>query len=215
MALDRTGHDQDLIRADKAGHRGSGGADAATERAKPTEARSRAEYYAVRTADDLAIPADDGHGSREDGNRSREDGNRSREDGRRSYAERPERSGWDAADAENRPPLDAIRVTPERRTHILDGDAFGGGHRHGTGKPGKTEFPASWSDEKILDKILDVVQHPDPPPVYQDWNERWLCVGARDSVEVSVIVLCSGEVWTAWPEPGGPGVVRNPRKGTS
>jgi hypothetical protein len=193
MALDRAGHDQDSVRADKAGHRGSG-ADAATERSEPAETRSRAEYYAARTSDDLAVSADESH---------------------RSQAERPERSGWNAVDAENRPPLDAIRITPERRTHILDGDAYGGGHRHGTGRPGKTEFPATWDDETIIDKIHDAVQHPDSPPVYQDWNERWLCVGTRDSVEVSVIVLCSGEVWTAWPEPGGPGVVRNPRKGTS
>jgi len=193
MALDRTGHDQDVVRAERAGHRGSG-TDAAAERGEPAERRSRAEYYAARTADDPAVSADED---------------------RRPDARRPERSGWNAVDAENKPPLDAIRVTPDRRTHILDGDDFGGGHRHGTGKPGKTEFPASWPDEVIFDKILDAVQRPDSPPVYQDWNERWLCVGTRDSVEVSVIVLCSGDVWTAWPEPGGPGVVHNPKKGTS
>ena len=194
MALDRTGHDPDSIKVYRAGHRASG-ADAAAERGEPTEVRSRAEYYVVRTADDMAISADEEH---------------------QPGTERPERSGWDTVDAENRPPPDAIRITPERSTHILDGEPDdGGGHRHGTGKPGKTEFPASWPDEKILDKVLDAAQRPDSPPVYQHWNDRWLCVGTRDSVEVSAIVLCSGEVWTAWPEEGGPGVVRNPRKGTS
>ena len=53
-------------------------------------------------------------------------------------------SGWAAVDVKERPPLDALVVTPERAKHILDGDSHGGGHRHGTGKPGKTEFPASW-----------------------------------------------------------------------
>jgi len=37
---------------------------------------------------------------------------------------------------------DSIAIATDRRTHILDGDETGGGHRHGTGKPGKTEFPA-------------------------------------------------------------------------
>ena len=41
----------------------------------------------------------------------------------------------------DRPPLDSLHVTPERAGHILDGDRWGGGHRHGTGRPGKTEFP--------------------------------------------------------------------------
>jgi hypothetical protein len=36
-----------------------------------------------------------------------------------------------------RPPLDALRVTPERSAHILDGEpGDGGGHRHGVGSPG-------------------------------------------------------------------------------
>ena len=129
---------------------------------------------------------------------------------------RTESSGWDSVDAADRPPVDAIRVSPERRGHILDGEAdgIGGGHRHGVGKPGKTEFPANWDDEKIMSKVLDVAQRPDVPPVLQQRNNRWVCTGIRDGVEVSVIVLRSGEVWTAWPEEGSPGVVRNPRKGS-
>jgi hypothetical protein len=185
MALDRTGHDPDGIRAGRTDQLGSA-AEAAAQQDEPggatgpAEVRTRAEYYAACT-----------------------------EGGR------PERSGWDAVDAGNRPALDALRMTPERRTHILDGDAYGGGHRHGTGRPGKTEFPADWDDEKIVGNILDAAQRPDAPPVYQHWNDRWLGAGTRDGVEVSVIVLPSGEVWTAWPEEGGPGVVRNPKKGTS
>jgi hypothetical protein len=130
-------------------------------------------------------------------------------------SDQPGNSGWDAVDAGSRPPLESLRITPERSAHILDGDAFSGGHRHGTGKPGKTEFPASWADEKILGNSLDVAQRPDSPPVYQHWNDRWLCTGTRDGVEVSVIVQRSGEVWTSWPEEGGPGVMRNPKRGTS
>jgi len=132
--------------------------------------------------------------------------------------DRPEHSGWDAIAADDRPRLDALRISPERTTHILDGDptpAGGGGHRSGTGKPGKTEFPAGWDDKKVMDHVLDVARRPDSPPVHQHWNDRWVCSGTRDRVEVSVVVLRSGEVWTAWPEEGGPGVVRIPRKETS
>jgi hypothetical protein len=126
-----------------------------------------------------------------------------------------DRSGWDTVDSGQRPPLDAIRITPERIVHVLEGDSTGGGHRHGTGKPGKTEFPASWSDEKIIDNALDVARKPDKPPVHQDRKDTWLCSGTRANVEVSVVVAPSGEIVSGWPEEGGPGVVRNPRRGTS
>jgi hypothetical protein len=126
--------------------------------------------------------------------------------------ERTDRSGWDAVDSEKRPPLDAIRVTPERSAHILDGDATGrGGHRHGVGNPGKTEFPASWDDKKIMDNVHDVARRPDQPPIYQAWNNRWLARGTRDDVEVVVVIADDGRIWSGWPRPGGPGVVRNPR----
>jgi Bacterial EndoU nuclease len=209
------------------------------------EPRTRAECYeALRAADGRSSQIDAGssqtgknHGQADGGsgptgeNHGRPDGvsdqaeeNHGRADSGTQAEPRTdtgtERSGWDAVDVEHakdRPAPDAIRVTPERATHILDGDPVGdgGGHRHGTGKPGKTEFPADWDDEKVVDKSLSVARKPDRPPVHQDRNNRWLCTGTRDSVEMSVIVLPSGEVWTAWPEEGSPGVVRNPRKGKS
>jgi hypothetical protein len=126
-----------------------------------------------------------------------------------------ERSGWDSVDAEDRPKTEDIHVTPERTTHILDGDKTGGGHRHGVGKPGKTEFPASWTDERVIASILDVARKPDNPPTHQDRNDTWLCTGTRDSVKVWAVVEPSGDIVTGWPEEGGPGVVRNPRRGKS
>jgi hypothetical protein len=96
--------------------------------------------------------------------------------------------------------------------HILGGDASGGGHRHGTGKPGKTEFPAKWDDVKILDTLRAVARAPDEPPIYQSWNGRWLARGTRDGVEVVAIVAHDGRIWSGWPRPGGPGVVKNPEE---
>ncbi len=95
--------------------------------------------------------------------------------------------------------------------HTLDGDQWGGGHRHGTGHPGKTEFPERWSDEACQAHVADVASTPDETPVWQP-NHRWLVHGVRDGVEVMVVVNHDGRIWTAWPEPGGPGVVRNPEE---
>jgi hypothetical protein len=125
---------------------------------------------------------------------------------------RTDLSGWDTVDSEKRPRLDAIRVTPERTAHILDGDVTGGGHRHGTGRPGKTEFPASWDDEKITNTLLDVARRPDQQPGHQKWNDRWVARGKRDDVEVVVVISGDGRIWSGWPNPGGSGVIKNPEE---
>jgi hypothetical protein len=168
-------------------HSGSD-ADAGGAPAEPAEPRTRMEYYEVlRKADGEAA-------------RGGED----------SADTRADHSGWDEIDAENGPDIDALRVTPERATHILDGDATGGGHRHGTGKPGKTEFPASWGDGKIISTLLDVARRPDSAPGHQEWNDRWVARGTRDDVGIVAVIERDGRIWSAWPLPGGAGVVKNP-----
>jgi len=189
MALDRPDNDFDRPEREVPGRDVPAVRSDSAGRSDLAEWRSREEcYQALRVAD--GRPPDDA-GSRED------------------------RSGWDSVDVVDRPGVEDICVSPERTTHILDGDETGGGHRHGVGKPGKTEFPASWDDKKIMDHVLDVARRPDSTPEHQHWNDRWVCSGIRDSVDVSVIVLRSGEAWTAWPEEDSPGVIRNPPKETS
>ena len=204
MALDS--YDDGVDGPDEAKHLRGGprDADAAADRTELAEPRTRQEYFeALRAADGKPV--------------ERSDNQRASPEARTDPPAdaRTDRSGWDAVDSGQRPPLDAIRITPERTVHVLEGDATGGGHRHGTGKPGKTEFPAKWNDEKIIDNALDVARKPDKPPVRQDRNDTWLCSGTRANVEVSVVVARSGEIVTGWPEEGGPGVVRNPRRGTA
>jgi hypothetical protein len=190
MALDRP--DDDFDDFDRPERHVPGG-DVPARRPEPPESRSREEYYEalrVASAGKAADDGDEGAGA--------------------------ERSGWDSVDAEDRPKTEDIHVTPERTTHILDGEpGGGGGHRHGTGIPGKTEFPASWTDERVIANILDVARKPDKPPTRQDWNDSWLCSGTRDAVKVWSVVERSGDILTGWPEEGGPGVVRNPKKGKS
>lgn len=130
--------------------------------------------------------------------------------------ENPRASAWDNADLSNdpdRPSLSDIRLPEDRRTHILDGDGPGkpgGGHRHGTGRPGKTEFPAEWDDDKIVSMVEDAARSPDRV-IRQEFNSRWWTTGKREGVEVTSIVCPDGRIWSAWPEPGGPGVIENPK----
>jgi hypothetical protein len=161
MALDRPDDDFGVGDARSEQHlrnrsQGSGVPAARSESAEP---RTREECYeALRAAD----------------------GGRVQERDNPDAGPRPDRSGWDSVDTDDRPQLDALHVSPERREHILDGDADGnggGGHRHGVGKPGKTEFPASWDDKKIIDALLDVARRPDQPPGQQERNDRWVHAG--------------------------------------
>ena len=54
-------------------------------------------------------------------------------------------------------------LTPRALGHILHGDPADeshGGHRSGSDRPGKTEFPLDWSDEQIELAILSVCRAP-------------------------------------------------------
>jgi hypothetical protein len=119
--------------------------------------------------------------------------------------------GWDALsdDHGDHPTSKDIRLSAERGTHILAGDETGGGHRHGVGSPGKTEFPADWDDGRVIENVLSIAREPDQPPVRQNWNDRWRVQGKREGVDIVAIVTSGGLVWTAWPREGSPGVVKN------
>ncbi len=53
-----------------------------------------------------------------------------------------------------------VSMPDNRRRHILDGDATGGGHGPGRGVPGKSEFPDGMSDDEVIDLIVDVASDP-------------------------------------------------------
>ncbi|HYV44405.1 MAG TPA: EndoU domain-containing protein [Myxococcaceae bacterium] len=91
-------------------------------------------------------------------------------------------------------------TTPNVRDHILDGDGpgKGGGHRPGAGKPGKSEFPAGWTDAKIIHEISDVATDPGssrtPGP-----GGRTIVEGTRDGVSIRVIIDADGKIITGFP----------------
>lgn len=88
-----------------------------------------------------------------------------------------------------------------RRQHILDGDETGGGHRAGTGTPGKSEFPADWSDDYTMEQVSDVATDPSstrvPNPNTNVGGD--VVTGTRDGVTISVVVDKNNQIHTAWP----------------
>ncbi len=92
------------------------------------------------------------------------------------------------------------------RTHILDGDSTGGGHRPGTGAPGKSEFPSTWSDDKILHEISDVATDP-ASKITPGRGGRTIAEGTRDGVDIRTVVERDGSrIVTGFPT----NVPRNP-----
>jgi Bacterial EndoU nuclease len=110
------------------------------------------------------------------------------------------------------PDTDSVKIDSDRAKHILEGDGTGGGHRAGTGKPGKTEFPAKWDDDKVLSNIEDVARNPDYKPYEPQSTGRWLYEGTRDDVHMYVVVNPDGTIRAAWPREGDPGVIKNPKE---
>jgi hypothetical protein len=80
-------------------------------------------------------------------------------------------------------------IDEEGKKHILDGDGpdAGGGHRSGTGKLGKSEFPADWSDEKIEGEISDIATDPSVEWSKPDSRDYVAGIGIRDGVEIKVV----------------------------
>jgi RHS repeat-associated protein len=104
---------------------------------------------------------------------------------------------------------DWVDLAPaERRTHILDGDPNNigsGGHRWGTGRPNKSEFPKSWSDDKIMHMVSDVATDPKSLRLPNSHGRGTIVRGTREGVDI-VVVIKHDQILAAWPE----NVPRNP-----
>jgi hypothetical protein len=97
-------------------------------------------------------------------------------------------------------PVPRARVTSNGRIHILSGNKRGGGHRAGTGKAGKSEFPASWSDDKIIAEIESVANDPDSKRSTPDKRGKIEVEGSRDGVDLLVVLSKDGRtIITAYP----------------
>jgi hypothetical protein len=119
----------------------------------------------------------------------------------------PDEAGPNIVTMENPHSIDSVSIPEDRARHILDGEGRSGGHRYGTGIPGKTEFPSSWSDADILEAIRQVAGNGTVDrPAHRGGD--LVIVGAVNGVTIEVVVQPNGEVRTAYPL-SGLGVIRN------
>lgn len=70
-----------------------------------------------------------------------------------------------------------VNLTDFRDSHILNR------HRSGAGKPGKTEFPKSWDNDRILHNISDITTDPNSRIVQGRWGAQ-SAIGTRDGVVI-------------------------------
>jgi len=100
----------------------------------------------------------------------------------------------------------ASRISPQRREHILYGDATGGGHKHGVGAPCKSEFPEHWNEETII-KEVELIASNDNLAWQQQRNGYYVTEQKVGTVKVRVVKGRNGhDVITAYPT----NVKRNP-----
>ncbi len=101
-------------------------------------------------------------------------------------------------------------ANPKRRSHILKGDATGGGHLWPS-KASKTSFPKTWDGDKIMYKISDIVIDPKTK-----WRQitgkqgathtrkgipvKYEAVRIKDGIKIKIIVQPEGRgIITAFP----------------
>lgn len=103
---------------------------------------------------------------------------------------------------EDQPPAYAektIRLSDQRRTHILYGDRTGGGHLAGINAPCKSEFPKTWSEQKVVDEITTIAAN-DNLSWKQQQNGFHVADQMVEGVKVRVVLNArKDEIITAYP----------------
>jgi hypothetical protein len=97
-------------------------------------------------------------------------------------------------------------ASPARRTHILDGDATGGGHRW-PGAPDKTPFPQGWSDDEIMHAVSDVATDPTLTPRNLTGPAGSLKTNAGNPARQEVFGMRNGVCIRVVTEPLGKGII--------
>lgn len=98
------------------------------------------------------------------------------------------------------------QIPEDRATHILYGDRSGGGHLYGTGKPCKSEFPKTWSADKVLANVQTAAANDNANWAEQD-NGYYVAETSIDGVKIRVVLNANKDtVITAYPV----NVKRNP-----
>lgn len=92
-----------------------------------------------------------------------------------------------------------ITISDPARVHILYGDRSGGGHIHGANIPCKSEFPADWSANDIIDNIKSITAN-DNTHWRKEHNGYHVAEHIIDGIQVRVVLNKSADsVITAYP----------------
>jgi RHS repeat-associated protein len=83
-----------------------------------------------------------------------------------------------------------------RTTHILQGDATGGGHAF-PGLPGKSPFPAEWTADEVIHVISDVATG--PSSTFTQQGAKIIATGTRLGVDVKVVLTNTWDILTGYP----------------
>lgn len=101
---------------------------------------------------------------------------------------------------------DTFSVSQSAEQHILHGDARGGGHLFGTGKPCKSEFPEDWDEEDVISTVSRLAAN-DNANWRQEKNGYYVSEQMQQDVRVRIVMNNDKtEIVTAYPV----NVERNP-----
>ncbi len=90
-------------------------------------------------------------------------------------------------------------LSQRAQKHILYGDHSGGGHKYGVGKACKSEFPQTWSDDKIVSVVERIAANDNADWKKQD-NGYFVTETNENGVNVRVVLgHDKDEVVTAYP----------------
>ncbi len=93
----------------------------------------------------------------------------------------------------------APQLTEKRKMHMLHGDQSGGGHMHGTGAPCKSEFPADWTEDKIVATVTNMAAN-DNLGWQQQKNGNYVAEANDGQVRVRVVLNSNRtQIITAYP----------------
>ncbi|HYD19493.1 MAG TPA: EndoU domain-containing protein [Patescibacteria group bacterium] len=91
------------------------------------------------------------------------------------------------------------QLSEARRQHILHGDATGGGHLHGVGHACKSEFPADWNEERVVETVTRLAAN-DNLGWKQQRNGNYVAEADEGTVRVRIVLDDSRtEIITAYP----------------
>lgn len=80
-------------------------------------------------------------------------------------------------------------ASSSRTTHIFLGSQTGGGHLYPAAE-GKTPFPSSWSGERVMAEISDLITDPSVTWKYNSTfkgRDRYEAIAVRDGIAIRVI----------------------------